>query len=120
MKVLLDTCVHSDVHVALAKLGYDVIWSGNWAQDPGDEAILARAYEETRVLVTLDKDFGELAIVYGQPHSGIVRMFAMPAIQQVEVCVQVLRTYSEELATGAIITASTKRVRIRTASQTWG
>jgi hypothetical protein len=30
---------------------------------PGDEAILARAAAEERVLVTLDKDFGELVIV---------------------------------------------------------
>jgi hypothetical protein len=43
--------------------GHDVIWAGDWSDDPGDEAILARASEERRVLVTLDKDFGELAIV---------------------------------------------------------
>ena len=35
------------------------------------------AYEESRVLVTIDKDFGELAIVRGQAHSGIVRLVAL-------------------------------------------
>ena len=31
------------------------------------------AHEHTQILVTSDKDFGELAIVNGQPHSGIIR-----------------------------------------------
>jgi predicted nuclease of predicted toxin-antitoxin system len=35
----------------------------DWAKDPGDEEILTQAHREGRVLVTLDKDFGELAVV---------------------------------------------------------
>ena len=54
-------------------------WAGEWPQDPGDEEILRRAHQESRVLVTLDKDFGELAIVRGQVHSGIVRLVALSA-----------------------------------------
>ncbi|MFW6147662.1 MAG: DUF5615 family PIN-like protein [Thermodesulfobacteriota bacterium] len=33
-----------------------------WPEDPGDEEILARAHNKECILVTLDKDFGELAI----------------------------------------------------------
>ena len=40
---------------------------GDWPTDPGDDDILTYAYQEDRILVTLDKDFGELAIV--QPGS---------------------------------------------------
>jgi len=36
---------------------------GNWAADPGDVDILAYAAANGAVLVTIDKDFGELAIV---------------------------------------------------------
>ncbi|MCS7003085.1 MAG: DUF5615 family PIN-like protein [Gammaproteobacteria bacterium] len=32
------------------------------------------ALDERRVLVTLDKDFGALAVVFGKPHCGIVRL----------------------------------------------
>jgi predicted nuclease of predicted toxin-antitoxin system len=56
------------------QLRHDVIWSGLWPKDPGDIAILAAAHSEQRILVTLDKDFGELAILKGLPHSGIVRL----------------------------------------------
>jgi transposase InsO family protein len=51
-----------------------VVWSGDWPTDPGDEEILARALAEARVLVTLDKDFGEMAIVREIPHAGILRL----------------------------------------------
>jgi len=44
-----------------------MVWAGEWPEDPGDEEILERAHVEGRILVTLDKDFGELAIVYVTP-----------------------------------------------------
>ena len=40
----------------------------------GDEEILKRARRRSRILITLDKDFGEMVIVHGQAHSGIVRI----------------------------------------------
>jgi predicted nuclease of predicted toxin-antitoxin system len=56
MRVLLDTCVWGGAKTELAKAGHDVVWMGDFAPDPGDEEILAQAYREQRVLVTLDKD----------------------------------------------------------------
>ncbi len=86
MKVLLDTCVWGGVRSALSAGGYDVLWAGDWPTDPGDEEILDRANRDSRTLVTLDKDFGELAIVRRLPHGGIVRLVALSTSQQVEVC----------------------------------
>ncbi|GAB4233355.1 MAG: hypothetical protein Kow00121_61370 [Elainellaceae cyanobacterium] len=37
MKILLDTCVWGGVKSGLEAAGYDVIWSGEWETDPGDE-----------------------------------------------------------------------------------
>ncbi len=62
MKILLDTCVWFGVRTNLLAAGYDVDAEQRWSEDP-DEEILAAAYREDRILVTLDKDFGELAIV---------------------------------------------------------
>jgi len=89
------------------------MWAGGWEEDPGDEEILARAHGEGRVLVTLDKDFGELAIVHGVPHSGISRLVIFPARQQGIVAVRVLARYGDELRSGAIITVDSQRIRIR-------
>jgi len=61
----------------------------------------------------MDKDFGELAIVYGLPHSGILRLVNLRARQQATVCSYVLALYGKELESGAIVTAEPGRLRIR-------
>ncbi len=113
MKILLDTCVWGGTCKQLELAGYDVIWTGNWHKDPGDQEILSYAYHEKRILVTLDKDFGELTILQGKPHAGIIRLVNIASKQQGNICLQVLKTYSKELLSGAIITAELGRLRIR-------
>lgn len=113
MKILLGTCISSAAIKTLREAGHDVVWSGDWPDDPGDEAILNQAYRERRTLITLDKDFGELAIVFGKPHCGIVRLVNLSTHQQAIVCTQVLVKYEQELQKGAIVTADSDRLRFR-------
>jgi predicted nuclease of predicted toxin-antitoxin system len=63
--------------------------------------------------VTLDKDFGELAIVHGFPHHGILRLVNFSARQQAAACLAVLAAHGEELLAGAIVTAEPGRMRVR-------
>src|ERR1700752_1968250 len=113
MNLLLDTCVWGGAKDELQAAGHDVLWTGDLAQDPGDEDILAQAHREQRVLITLDKDFGELAIRRSLPHCGIVRLVNIRAPQQGALCQQVLALYGDELLRGAILTVEAGRVRIR-------
>jgi len=113
MKVLLDSCVWGGALAEIKSAGHDTAWVGAWDRDPGDEEILARAFNEKRIVVTLDKDFGELAIVYEKPHSGIVRLVSIPARQQGPFCLTILDRYGNELEAGAIVTAERERIRIR-------
>jgi predicted nuclease of predicted toxin-antitoxin system len=113
MKLMLDTCVWGGVKAELQSSGHDVLWTGDLPQDPGDEDILAQAHREQRVLITLDKDFGELAIRRSLPHSGIVRLVSISATRQGAVCQLVLAQYGDELTQGAIVTVEAGRVRIR-------
>jgi predicted nuclease of predicted toxin-antitoxin system len=115
MKLLLDSCIWYGVRDALIDIGYDVVWVGEWESDPGDEEILAIAYRQGRILITQDKDFGEMTIVRGLPHAGILRLVNLMTTQQSQVCLQVLSRYGDELITGAIITTALGRVRIRSA-----
>jgi hypothetical protein len=71
VKLLLDTCVWGGAAEQLRLSGHDVVWSGDWDEDPGDEEILYLARTEGRILVTLDKDFGELTVVRGLQHCGL-------------------------------------------------
>ncbi len=117
MNLLLDTCVWGKSADELRAAGHDVIWAGDWTEDPGDEEILARAAAEGRVLVTLDKDFGTLAIARGRRHRGLVRIVDISARRQGSVIRYVLQHYGDELQAGAVVTASPGRVRIRPPDQ---
>ncbi len=115
MKVLLDSCVWGGALAEIESAGHDTAWVGTWKTDPGDREILAKAFNEKRIVVTLDKDFGELAIVFEKPHSGIVRLVDIPARQQGAYCLTIPDRYGDELKAGAIVTAERERIRIRSA-----
>jgi predicted nuclease of predicted toxin-antitoxin system len=86
LKILLDSCISAIARLELEKVGFDVVWVGDWPDDPGDEEILAYAKRENRVLVTLDKDFGEIAIVRGFAHCGIIRLVNFSVLRQALMC----------------------------------
>ena len=113
--ILLDSCVWGGVLPSLRSFGRGVVWSGDWEADPGDMAILAAAHSGRSILVTLDKDFGELAIMRGLPHSGIIRLSGFRVASKADVIQHVVQAYGQELAAGAIITVDPERIRIRTA-----
>jgi predicted nuclease of predicted toxin-antitoxin system len=113
MKLLLDSCVWGGAVSELAAAGHDVVWSGSWPSDPGDDQILAIALAESRVLITLDKDFGDLAVLRGLPHAGILRLVDIAAKRQAAISLQVIALHAAELESGALITAEPGRIRIR-------
>ncbi len=75
--------------------------------------ILSRASDEERVLVTLDKDFGELAVIQARPHRGIIRLVGISARRQAANCQEALTRHGEDLLAGAIVTVEPTRLRIR-------
>jgi predicted nuclease of predicted toxin-antitoxin system len=66
-----------------------------------------------RILVTLDKDFGELAIVRGLPHAAILRLVGMSSLLQADVTLRVIEAHGADPAAGASITAEAGRLRVR-------
>jgi predicted nuclease of predicted toxin-antitoxin system len=57
-----------------------VVWIRTDAPGSSDRAILARAQAENRIIITFDKDFGELAFRFGLPAtSGIILFRISPA-----------------------------------------
>jgi predicted nuclease of predicted toxin-antitoxin system len=113
VKLLLDRCVWGPATDELSAAGHDAVWTGTWPEDPGDERILAAAYAERRVLVTIDKDFGGLAVLQGLPHAGMIRLDRIPARQQASACLRAIDEHASDLEAGAIVTVERGRIRIR-------
>lgn len=72
-KVLTDANIHPQVVQFLRQHGCDVedvltLGLGTAA----DDAILAEAQNESRIVLTHDRDFGRLAILFRQPMHGVV------------------------------------------------
>ena len=115
MRFLLDACAASQMlEEALTTLGHDVRAARGEYARASDEALLALAYEERRVLVTEDKDFGEMIFLRRLRHPCIVRLVGLTVTEQVEAMRDVIQRHGDALLAGAIVVVTRRRVRIRT------
>ena len=97
MHLLANENFPADAISALRQQGHDVVWVHTEAPGSSDEQVLARAQAEDRVLLTFDKDFGELAFRAMLPASSGIILFRISApsaahIAQVAVAVLEGRT----------------------------
>lgn len=114
MKFLLDVCASShSLRALLTTLGHDVRLAGERDPRISDEAILRLAHQEGRVVITLDKDFGELVFVQRRPHAGIIRFLDMPIAEQVLAVRELLSDYQPQLEAGVMIVVTRGRIRLR-------
>ena len=114
MRFLLDACVASrSLHDLLEGLGHDVLSCLDVDPRAADEALLALAREEGRVLLTEDKDFGELVFVRRLPHPCIVRFVEMSVAEKIVAMRDLLERHAGALRAGAILVVTREKVRIR-------
>jgi len=78
MRFLADENFPGNAVTALQARGHDIVWIRTAAPGSKDEEILAWAVREERVLLTFDKDFGELAWRIGMPSTSGVVLFRIP------------------------------------------
>jgi len=75
MRILANENFPGDAVAALRLHGHDVVWVRTDAPGSRDQQILEWARADDRVLVTFDKDFGELAIRARLPVSSGIILF---------------------------------------------
>ena len=90
----------------LRQQGHDVIELRELGPDPGDRALLAWAARETRILVTIDTDFGELINLENLSHAGLVRLPDVPARERQLIIQDLLMRYESELRDAVIMITS--------------
>ena len=101
------------MHAALVDSGHDVLSVLEKNPSASDEDILALALEEERVLVTEDKDFGELVFVRRLPHPCIIRFVDMPLAEKVAAMRELIEHYADAMQKSALVVVTQNRVRVR-------
>lgn len=89
------------------------MWSGDWDSDPRDAQMLEMALRNGRILITLDKDFGELIFLKRRPHSGVLRHVGFRASEHADVRHRARLRYKDDVVKNAMITVESGRVRVR-------
>lgn len=114
MKFLANENVAGDAVIVLREKGHDVAWIRTDAPGSKDEDVLARAMAEHRILITFDKDFGELAFRSHLPATCGVVLFRIPALSSSFVANAVVAAIeSRSDWTGHFSVIEENRIRMR-------
>ncbi len=85
--------------------------------DPGDRVLLEWAAQESRILITIDTDSGELVFLKRQSHSGLIRLPDVSSSERVAIIKDLIDRFQRELEAQAIITVRGGKIRISTAPE---
>ncbi len=111
MRFLIDRCAGRRIADRLRSLGHDVIEVRERGPDPGDDVILRWAFDEHRVLVTMDKDFGALIYREGAAHAGVIQLPHVRSDERVALIERLIGNYTPAQIEGAVIVVRGNRVR---------
>jgi predicted nuclease of predicted toxin-antitoxin system len=116
MRFIVDESTGGAVVEYLRTAGHDMLAVAETLPQSDDRDILSCAMNERRILITNDKDFGELVFRSGQMHHGVVllRLNDESAANRVRVMKSLLGQHAERLAEHFAVATETG-VRIRPA-----
>ena len=114
MNLVANEGVDRPVVEHLRQDGHDVVYVAELSPSITDEEILQLANARSAVLLTADKDFGELVFRQGLVHSGVVllRLAGLANRTKAEIVAEVCRDRTADLI-GAFSVISPGQVRIR-------
>ncbi|RLT40569.1 MAG: hypothetical protein DWI57_08245 [Chloroflexi bacterium] len=112
MRFLVDECAGPALAAWLRSHGYNVFSVYDEARGMDDIDVIRQAYQEERILVTADKDFGEKVYRERYPHRGVVlmRLEDETASSKISVIQRLLNGYGEELQERFVVVTE-KQVR---------
>jgi predicted nuclease of predicted toxin-antitoxin system len=114
VKLLADEGVDARIVLRLRSEGHDVTYVAELAPGITDDDVLALAKRDGRVLITADKDFGELVFRLRRAASGVVlvRLAGSASDHKADLVAASLRDHGHEML-GAFTVVSPGVVRIR-------
>ena len=114
MRLLADECVDCRIIAWLRSVGHDVLAVRDTCRGARDGDVLALARRDDRMLMTEDKDFGELALRSAESLPGIVLLRETDAaLQQVLAALSTLLSADETSLRGSLVVVRGARIRVR-------
>src|SRR5260370_13703323 len=100
MRLCANENISEDCVIRLRQTGHDVLWIREGAPGSPDPEVLARALAEGRLLITFDKDFGELVFRRGAKAARGIVLFriAQPSSAAVSERVAAVLASRDDLA----------------------
>ena len=108
----MDECKGPAVSDWLVGNGHDAVSISQQLDGLSDIQVLRKAVEESRILITNDKDFGEMVIRAKEPHRGVIllRLVDERTAIKVDVLGRLFEQYDTQLS-GNFVTATESSVR---------
>lgn len=116
MKFLVDNNLSPALVAFLSELKFDAVHVRDYGmQRAPDEAILARAHTEDRIIVSADTDFGFLLFRWhkAKPSVVIFRNFSSLPARQFQAIELIANTFGKELEAGSLLIVEPGKLRIR-------
>ena len=120
MNLLADENVDGPIVEGLRDKGHDVQYVAEISPGSSDDEVFRRSVEETRALVTSDKDFGEIAFRQGRVTAGIIllRLAGMAMEEKIELVMHTLERHADTIPGNfMVITPVSIRIRKRSRSR---
>ena len=117
MKLLADESVDRPIVDRLRADGHFVSYVAEIDPSIDDDAVLSRANDSQALLITADRDFGELVFRLGRIHSGVVlvRLAGLSSKAKENTVSRVFAEKGQEMSFAfSVITAARVRIRRRT------
>lgn len=114
MKFLADENIDKLIVEHLRKVGYKVLYVLEMSPSISDDEIIQLANEEKALLLTADKDFGELVFRQRKFTYGVIliRLFGLSSQQKASIVSVVIQEHLNELAMNfTVITRDNVRIR---------
>lgn len=114
MNLVADESVDFTIVRLLRRIGFTVYSISESSPSISDEEVLQIAFQKNSILITEDKDFGELVIRFKKKNKGIVliRLIGVGLEKKIEIIEQVFREHFEEMKNKFVV-ISKNYIRIR-------
>lgn len=114
LKFLVDVSAGSALEKYLQEKGYDTKAVRDINPRMADEKIIRIAISEERMIITMDKDFGELVYHFSMRHYGVLllRLEDATGVEKVKVVEEIIGKYSSQISNNFCVFQN-GRLRIR-------